>query len=183
MPNPNESHFYKALDPRLCQGDIFACAPMCFISKDATPLRKVQVTQYRLMYELEDEISHSGDADPQKRLSRQIMAQCDFTWAVLLTHDCEIDKPKVSLLHFAIIREFPIDWDEKSRTIVKENRSIAKYYVPPVVEGEPDKYVDFTRITSISPKSLDRMGRLYSLSELARSGLMEQLVRYYIRAK
>jgi hypothetical protein len=66
---------------------------------------------------------------------------------MLLSFDCEIDNDKKHRL-IALVRPLPQDWDENTRSILREGRNYAYFYLP--AGGGPLAAVRWRKATSIS---------------------------------
>jgi len=77
----------------------------------------------------------------------------------------------------ALIRPLAPVADPEHRLIIQQNRNSAFFHLPP---GELEEaYVDFRRITSLSPAFLDAQDRLAALTPQALLALQAQLFRHF----
>ena len=95
--------FYRAASDQLCQGDIFERVPLLYAAAAPLALREVTVEGRRLLEA--SPLSESASSENPNTL--QVAATVDFTRAILLTYDCEIDKPATKYLTLALVR--PLD--------------------------------------------------------------------------
>src|SRR6266545_3640712 len=116
MPDPP---FYCPLTEELCQGDIFERVPLAYINDDPSLLQKATLSGKREGYEV---VSILSATTPPPTGSLLVPARCDYTRALLLTYDCEIDKPSTKVLTLALIRPLDPKMPDADQTKIRENR-------------------------------------------------------------
>ena len=99
--------------------------------------------------------------------------------AVMLTHDCEFDKPKAMTALFAEIRpmhDVPID----SQGHVRNNTPLHTFYLP-ASDGLEESYVNLRRIYQVDKKFLTQQGttRFRSVEEDVRLALERVISTYF----
>jgi hypothetical protein len=170
--------FYRPITAELCQGDVFERIALVF-SKDApTPLKKATLPGKREGFEADTPLAPSTPPSGSPLL---VAAPCDYTRAMLLTHDCEIDKPSTKVLNLALIRPLDPKMPEDDKTILRENRKFAFFYLPAEQEGAAESYVDFRRLGTVGVETVKATPRLARLSEIARKAMLFQFFRYLTR--
>lgn len=100
--------------------------------------------------------------------------------AIILTPDCEIDKPKVS--RWLVCPVMPIEAvAEDNRQNVRDNRIFSRFYLPPYRGILNECFVDFNQISTISAGLLVTVNRTVSLDDEGRSALYAQFTRWLTR--
>ena len=146
-----ETPFYRAASGELSQGDIFGRVPLVYANADPLPLQSVSI-EGRTLLEASPISEIAQPAEMTHDL--QVAATCDFTRAVLLTYDCEIDKPATKYLTLALVRPLDPSMPKQSQQIIRENRKLSMFFLPS--EGHlRDSLVDFIRVSTL-PKDLLR---------------------------
>jgi len=162
------------------QGDVFDKVPSVFIAE--RPLRVARDWQNpksgRWTYH-----AHSEDEQPRKlydwETGEDVVVRATRGLAVLLTQDCELEKPR-SKLTFALVRlldhSIPLEAVETWRR--RERYRI--FYL-----GEQDEeprfgpaYVDFGRLTTVNLEALRLEDRLLSMTDYVRDALCEDFIAY-----
>src|SRR5262245_19762966 len=111
--------FYRTADAQLCQGDILERVPHILLKDQPRPLRKTTFSKNRIGYELEELAEGTLPTTPDE--GALVPAVCQVTRAMLLTHDCEIDKDKKHRM-VALVRPLPSSMSEQDRATIRENR-------------------------------------------------------------
>ena len=115
---------------------------------------------------------------PAAGSSLLVPAFCDYTRGILLTHDCQIDKPGTKHLAAALVRPLgPLPADQQE--MIRGNQVHAYYCLPASPAGIEESYVDFRRITTLSVDIIARANRLAGLTNTAWDGMMFQLTRFF----
>jgi hypothetical protein len=99
--------------------------------------------------------------------------------AVLITHDCEIDKPGRRYLVCPVVPLARIPGGAHGD--LRKNRIVSMLFLPAYRNIMVDSFISFNQITTVEPGSLDPTRRLVSLSDLGRSALYNQLIRWLTR--
>src|SRR5947209_4450563 len=74
--------------------------------------------------------------------------------AMLLTHDCEYDKPRTTTVVIAEV--WPLsDVDPGSRSYVRQNRVLSAFYLEPFTEIFPESYVDLRSMSRLEKSILE----------------------------
>ncbi len=166
--------FYKDVAPELSQGDILDGIPHLFLRPPLFALRKVILAGGREalgFYEYPPPTEESPGASRGKQLpgggfhfqaGEQAAALCQVSRAIVLSHDCDIENEKEHRL-VALVRPLAPVTDPGHQEIIRQNRNFNYLYLP-AAEGLDEAYVDFRRLTSLSPHFLATASRLRSLS-------------------
>jgi hypothetical protein len=103
-----------------------------------------------------------------------------YTQAILLTHDCEYDKPACDWIMIATVRKLS-DLDEGTAGHIRANRVKRAFYLPPSEQIPEETFVDFRRIDRVSKNFMFQFGprRILSLTEDARLALQRQLAAFF----
>jgi hypothetical protein len=102
--------------------------------------------------------------------------------AILLTHDCEYDKPSnlwVLVAEIRLISEIPTG----NQGHIRQYRTRNTFYLESFTDRLPESYVDFRRLTQL-PKSVvaslvGSNNRLASLTDEARLALQRQIAIFF----
>ncbi len=171
--------FYREVDPKLCQGDIFECVPHLLLKDQPRPLHSTTLPGRKAGYQVE-ELPEGALPQPGKEVLAP--ASCVVARAVLLTYDCEIDKPK-SLRTVALVRPLDPGMPQADREKIRSNQRLAFFHLPAREGTLPECYVDFRRISTVSPEWVDRGKKLVSLQETARKALLMQFFLFLMRVR
>jgi hypothetical protein len=185
--------FYRPVDPTVCQGDLFDRVPHLFLRPPLLALRRVTLAGGREafgFYEYPPPTEQSPGAAQGKQLpggpfrfntpeGEDATAWCQVTRAVVLNHDCDIEnEPDHRLV--ALVRPLAPVRDPAHQDIIRRNLNFNYFYLP-AGEGLAEGYVDFRRITSLSPAFLAAATRLVSLTPEAVQALQFQFFRFLTR--
>ena len=100
--------------------------------------------------------------------------------AILLTDDCEFDKPKTKEVIFAEIKPLN-EVQQGSRDNIRNFRTYNTYYLP-ATGALQESYVDFRKIGRIPKDFLAKSPscqRIGSLTDIARLALQRQIALYF----
>ena len=102
--------------------------------------------------------------------------------AILLTHDCEYDKPSNPWIVVAEVRPLAeIAADAQGH--IRQYRTRNTFYLEGLPDGLPESYVDFRRLTRLPKTALtvspETTLRLASLDEEARTALQRQIAIFF----
>ncbi len=172
--------FYRAVASQLCQGDILERVPHLFLQEQPRPVRKTTLPGNRILYEMQE--LPEGTLPTTTAEGLLVSATCHVTRAMLLTHDCEIDKDQKHRT-VVLIRPLPPSMPAQERGTIQQNRRFAFFYLPAGGEQLPESYVDFRRMCTVSPRWVDTANRLASLTPEARQALLLQLFRFLTRVE
>src|SRR3954465_16074635 len=122
--------FYRDVDLEYCQGDLIDDLPSIHLRAD-TPLvalRRCDLKGNRRVWEPVHENPTGTGPKPDFKKGENVLAFCQISSAILLTHCCEIDKdPKYRLV--ALVRPLAgIAPDD--RQIIRQNQNYSYFYLP-----------------------------------------------------
>jgi hypothetical protein len=162
--------------PRLeiSQGDIVEVLPHSYLEKPLLSLHAERETElvFRAMGEPH---TNFNDKDGQP-----VVARCKRSKAILINHDCEIDKPQAN--KWLICPVVPMDrLQPKNHDLLKRNRIFSMLYLPKFDEILVDSFVDFNQVTTIDKEFVKSTKRIISLSDLGRRALYVQFIRWLTR--
>lgn len=100
---------------------------------------------------------------------------------MLLTHDCEYDKPRTTTVIIAEI--WPLsDVDPGSRGHIQQNKVLGAFYLEPYTDVVPASYVDLRSMSRLEKSILEAQkqvgGRLVSLTDDAKLALQRQMALF-----
>jgi hypothetical protein len=154
------------------QGDILEVAPHVFLDPPLLALQPGENGAYK------------AEAEPfsafDNNAGQNVIAKCKQTKAIILTHDCEIDKPQATHSHLCPV--VPLSkLKPETQDRVKRNRIYSMFFLPRYGEVLPDSFVDFTRISTVGMDFIKGGKRIVSLSDQGRYGLYAQFIRWLTR--
>lgn len=163
---------YEVPREQASQGDILEFLPHIFLDLPLTALNEETETTLRTVTE---PFSSFDDANGQS-----VMATCKRQKAMLLSHDCEIDKPQVT--RWIVAPVVPIlKLKPANRDRVRRNRIFTMFHLPKYRELLPESFVDFNQLTTLSSEFVRNAQRIVSLSDVGRRGMYAQFVRWFTR--
>jgi hypothetical protein len=179
IPGPS---YYRAKEPdEILQGDIFDLEPSVFIqSRPLSVVRTRQAGDGRIHAGL-----HTEGGDPPEdgfhwETGEKIVCDGILNRAVMLTHDCEIEKDDKHRV-LALIRPWatiPQDFQEA----VRQGRRYRFFWLPEQSGPDfPESYVDFRRVTTVRPQALQEEHRRLSMTERMREALAAAFIRFITR--
>lgn len=163
---------YEAPRAEFSQGDIFEFLPHAYLEPPLTALER----------ETESTLKCSSDpfASFEDSSGQAIVAKAKRQNALLLGHDCEIDKPHI--VRWLISPVVPIGrLAEAKRDPVRRNRIYSMLHLPPYRNLLGESFVDFNQITTIDAEMVKAAIRRVSLSDAGRRGLYLQFIRWFTR--
>jgi hypothetical protein len=171
--------FYRTVDPQLCRGDILECVPHLFLKDRPRTPQPVTLAGARAGVYV-DELSQG--TLPKPGTETVVPAPCLLARAMLLTHDCEVDKDKKHRT-VALIRLLQTNMPAGDSATIRANRRFPFFHLPAGGDQLPESYVDFRRICTVSPQWVDSATRLASLTAAARQAMLLQLFRFLARVE
>lgn len=144
---------------------LFARAPLKFLKDDGSG-RHVFLTDH---------------IDAEDHEYRHVAADCKRTRAMLITWDCENEKPKRNWL---VCPVQPLAQLQRSeQTNVKKNKILSLLYLPEYRDLLPDSFVNFNHISTLDRELIQPGRRIVSLSNLGRAAFYNQFIRWLTRWK
>lgn len=163
---------YEQPKQAFSQGDIIDVAPHIFLDP---PLRALHGAENGLYKVEEDPFTKFDDTAGQ-----DVMARCKRARAIVLTHDCEIDKPQIVRWHLCpVVPLYKLKPDNQDK--VKRNRIYSMFFLPQYGDILIDSFVDFNQISTVGRDFIKSGKRLLSLSDFGRQGLYAQFFRWLSR--
>ena len=163
---------YEAPGTKISQGDILELLPHVFLDKPLLALKQEADTIFRA----ESEPFSAFD----NKNGQSIIAGCKRQCAILINHDCEIEKPQtrrwLACPVMPISRLAPENQDR-----VRRNRIYAMLYFPRYREVLQESFVDFSQITTLHGDYVRTGKRLTSLSDTGRRAFYVQFIRWLTR--
>lgn len=158
------SDYYLEINERPpSQGDIVELAPHIRL---AAPLRY---------------LSTGSDSSPTigSQPTGEAIAQARQQLALVLTHDCEIDKEKTHYWHICPIH--PLSRVSRTdQSNIRKNKVLSHLFLP-AYKTMPDSFADFGWITTVDAEIMKAAPRLMTLSDLTRAALYVQHLRWISR--
>jgi hypothetical protein len=177
--------YYRDIEDRFCQGDIFSVAPNIFLKERLQKPRAVTLAGQKHGFEI-DELSHASDDGTKVGLDRLqsgtdvlVPVSTLIRPAILLSHGCEIDKDKKHRI-IALIRSMA-DLKEAEKNNIRSHGRRACFYLPQCGNDLPEGYVDFRRISTVTLEWLESRKRVKSLTEAARRQLLVAFFLFFSR--
>jgi hypothetical protein len=163
---------YEQPKSEISQGDILEVAPNIFLAPPLTALYRSENGLHRSEVEPFSSFDNEG---------QNIIAMCKRTKAIVLTHDCEIDKKQVT--RWQLCPVVPLSrLKPENQDRVKRNRIYSMFYLPRHADILSfDSFVDFSQISTVGSEFINDGKRIVSLSDVGRRGLYAQFVRWLTR--
>jgi hypothetical protein len=175
---------------KLSQGDLFAQVPLVYV-RSLAYMVKVDNNRFELRKKppgtLEIRNDHqanvreaSSDADSEDPFGNAIGFR---RFAVVLSHDCEIDKmvERATVL-VALVRELSVA-HEDDRPRIRDYSEKRAFYLPSGRYLETESFIDLRVITTIRGQELEKLERIASMNEDGCMAMRAQLFRFFTRRK
>jgi hypothetical protein len=143
--------FYRDVEDQFCQGDIFVDVPHLFLKDRPTSPPPLSLAGKKAG-SWTDELS--GPEPPTAGAEVVVPAPCLVDRAILLTYGCEIDKDKRHRL-IALVRPMT-SLRPAEKDVVRKNGRYACFHLPPLAPAIQEGYVDFRRMSTVSPGWLEK---------------------------
>ncbi len=168
------AELYESPRPEISQGDIVELLPHVSLDKPLLALHKEGETE-TVFRATGEPYTSFNDKDGQA-----VIAKCKRSRGVLISHDCEVDKPQVK--KWLVCPVVPMDrLQPKNHDLVKRNRIFSMLYLPKFDKITVDSFVDFNQITTLDSEFIKAGKRIISLSDIGRRALYVQFVRWLTR--
>lgn len=163
---------YETPREQSSQGDILESVAHIYLERPLLALRKEAETIFRAEAEPFSQFDDKG--------GQMVVATCKRQRAILITHDCEIDKPQVK--RWLVCPVVPIVvLSSGNRDRARRNRVYSMLHLPQYRDVLPESFVDFNQITTLEGDFVKGGKRLVSLSDIGRRALYSQFVRWLTR--
>lgn len=163
---------YEVPRPEISQGDILDLLPHVSLN---TPL-------FALSKEAETIFKATAEPYPQfdDKSGQDVIATCHRAKAILLTHDCEVDKTQVT--KWLVCPVVPVTrLRPQTLEFLKRNRVYSMLYLPRLSDTLAESFVDFNQVTTLDANYVKGAKRIISLSDIGRRGLYVQFIRWLTR--
>lgn len=163
---------YEAPGTEISQGDILELLPHISLNKPLLALSKEAETIFRAVAEPHPQFNDKDGQD--------VIATCKRTKAILISHDCEIDKTHVQ--NYLVCPVVPSHrLKPTTQDLLKRNRIYAMLYLPKYGDTLGESFVDFNHVTTLNAEFVKNATRILSLSDLGRRALYVQFIRWLSR--
>lgn len=168
------AELYESPRPEISQGDILQLLPHVSLDKPLLSLHKEGETE-TVFRATGEPYTNFNDKDGQT-----VIAKCKRTKAILISHDCEIEKPQVK--NWLVCPVVPMDkLQPKNHDLLKRNRIFSMLYLPRFNRLLIDSFVDFNHVTTLDSEFIKSSNRIISLSDIGRRALYVQFIRWLTR--
>jgi hypothetical protein len=162
---------YQAPQIKISQGDIIDISPHVYLDQ---PLFGVTLRAGSVVN------SGTFSLDGSDKKGKSIVATASRRRAILMTHDCTIDKPNEARWHICPIVSL-FELSSKLQDSVKRNRDYSKLFLPKFGSLGEDSFVNFNQISTIHRDIIGSAKRILSLSDIGRHALYVQYIRWLTR--
>jgi hypothetical protein len=161
-------------DPRaeISQGDILEKLPSAYL---VPPLQALFARPDGSMA-----VEPEDHPDFNDKKGQPVVAWCKRARALLLSHDCEIDKPTAKNWIVAPIVSLSFI-PGPSHSNAKKNKVFSLLYLPSYRDVLDESVVVLNHITTLDREFVERTRRILSLSDIGRRALYAQYVRWLTR--
>jgi hypothetical protein len=162
---------YELPRPELSQGDILEWLPNSHLTP---PLLGLLPHSEGMM------ACVSADHPEFKSKGQPIIASCRRAKALLLTYDCEIDKPAVK--NWIVAPVVPLaEIPGSAQTDVKKNKVFSFLYLPKYRDILDESVLVLNHLTTLDKTFIQSGERIASLSDIGRRALYAQYIRWMTR--
>lgn len=163
---------YEPPGVKISQGDILEKLPTAYL---VPPLQALFARADGLMG-----VEAEEHPDFNDRHGQSIVATCKRAKALLLTRDCEIDKPKVK--HWVVAPIVPLSLiPGSSHGDAKKNKIFSLLYLPSYRDVLEESVLVLNYPTTLSKDFVESAKRILSFSDLGRKALYAQHIRWLSR--
>lgn len=165
---------YEPPRAELSQGDIFELLPGAHISY---PMTALFAGPSAGLYQAE---LHPYRDQFDDKNGTPVMASCKRTRAMLLTYDCEIDKPQIK--NWTAAPVVPISFiPGPSHADIRKNKVFSLLHLPKHRDKLDESVLVLNHLTTLGKDFFGRASRVVSLSDLGRKALYLQYIRWLTR--
>ncbi len=163
---------YETPRTDISQGDILELLPHLSLNRPLLALSK------------ETEIIFKAVGEPYPQFNdkdgQDVIATCKRNKAILINHDCDIDKPQIK--KYLVCPVVPSNrLKPTTQDLLKRNRIYSMLHLPKFGNILTESFVDFNQITTLDAEYLKDTTRVLSLSDLGRRALYVQFIRWLTR--
>jgi hypothetical protein len=166
------AELYENPREKVSQGDIFELLPHARLDPPLLALEK------------QSDMILTASGEPFAKFNdkggQAVLATCRRRRGLLLSHDCEIDKPSVTKWQICPV----IPLHTLSTTLqksVRGNRVFSMLHLPKHWDVLPESYADFNAVSVVDKELILGVKRLTSLSDIGRQALYGQFIRWLTR--
>lgn len=161
---------YQSISDNVSQGDILELAPHIYLDPPLSALAAAEAPGTYLASQVPPSILNG---DP-------VIASCKRRLAIVVTFDCEIDKPMNE--RWIVCPVVPLsDLPSQSHGNVKRNRVAKLFFLQRHKELIPDSVVVLDQLSTINRFFIKEAVRIATLSDDGRLGLYTQFIRWLTR--
>jgi hypothetical protein len=163
--------FYEPPRKELSQGDVLEFLPNVQLDY---PLQLLEIQT--------DNSFRSCDFSAGDETKTRALARCRIAMAILLTHDCEIDKPHVK--NWVVNPVVPIsEIPGTAHSDLRKNKILNLVHLSPYRDVLPESVIVLGYTTTLAREFIDPSRRIVSLSDTGRHALYGQYIRWLTRWK
>jgi hypothetical protein len=171
---PPPRWWQTGLKPRLSQGDILADVPFCLPVSPIAPLRETQLKGGRVAWE-------ASSRGALTRLKAHTLATHVDRYALVVSHDCELDKPKPNpVLVAPVLPIHTLTPDMQAKVLSQDSRSALPL---PEVPGIGTMYAELRYVTALPNEFARAARRVASMGPEGKARLSAQLVLFLLRLR
>jgi hypothetical protein len=168
------AELYEPPRTEISQGDILEILPHISLGYPLLALHKEQETE-TVFRATGEPYTNFNDRDGQT-----VIANGRRSMAILISHDCEIDKPQVK--KWLVCPVVPMErLKPKNHDLLRRNRIFSMLFLPKLEKILGDSFVDFNHFTTLDSEFVKSAKRIISLSDLGRRALYVQFIRWLTR--
>ena len=162
---------YEQPRQALSQGDIPVGIPIVWPTQRRVTISKRDEATYAVVEPSEDRTVGSVSLTVANRKHSQ---------AIVITHDCEIDKQHVRGVTVCPVTPLS-QLTSKSQDLVRRNRVYSRLHLPAFRDVLTESFVDFDQLSTVDKTLAGECERIISLSDTGRQALYAQFVRWLTR--
>ena len=161
--------------PSLSQGDVVAEVPFCIVSDPVTHLKHVSLRGNKPGW-----AEHPTPVIRASDQKKYILSHGDIRHALVLSHDCDLDKPRANQRVLVAPIGQLAGLDPALQTTVLEQRHLALMPLPSLA-ALGDSYADMRLLAAVPRKTVLDENRVASLTDDARYRLQVQILKFLFR--
>jgi hypothetical protein len=168
------TELYEPPRPQISQGDILELLPHTNLEHPLLALHKERETE-TVFRATGEPYTNFNDKEGQR-----VIANCKRSKAILISHDCEIDKQHVKKWLVCPVVSME-RLQPKIHDTLKRNRIFSMLFLPKLEKTLDDSFVDFNQFTTLDSEFVKSAKRVISLSDIGRRALYVQFIRWLTR--
>jgi len=175
--------FYRPKEPaEVLQGDIFDGQPSIYVLSRPLSVVRTRPEGERIHAGVHTEEGQPSEPEGGYHWDTGEKIICDgiLSPAVMLTHDCEIEKDDKHRV-LALIRPWATI-PAQHQEAIRQGHRYRFFWLPEQNDPDfPESYVDFRRLTTVRPQALQEERRLLSMTDRMRQALAGAFIKYITR--